>query len=104
MPKHSDDAQQRLPKIDRDRKPEVQYSINQIRTIVGKTVEHVEYGFCQPIEGVHQSEAIILHFTDGSILGIDTGSNAANIASDYKGLNPEDFHTDFMLHWVPASQ
>jgi len=82
--------------------PEAHYSINQIRSIIGKTVERVEYGFCQSIKGVHQGEAIILHFTDGSILGIDTGSNAVNVADDYEGLQPEDFHTDFMLCWVPA--
>jgi len=82
--------------------PEAHYSINQIRSIIGKTVERVEYGFCQSIKRIHQGEAIILHFTDGSILGIDTGSNAVNVADDYEGLQPEDFHTDFMLCWVPA--
>jgi hypothetical protein len=96
------DAKASLPRIDQP--PEPHYSITQLPTIKGKTVERVEFGFRQPIEGVHQSEAIILHFTDGSSLGIDTGSNAANIASEYEGLRAEDFHVDFMLRWVPPPQ
>ncbi len=95
-------AKRLMPRIDRPPKPN--YSIAQIPTIKGKTVERVEFGFRQPIEGVHQSEAIILHFTDGSSLGIDTGSNAANIAWKHEGLQAEDFHVDFMLQWVPPPQ
>lgn len=88
-----------LPRIDRP--PMAHYSIAQLPAIQGKTVARVEFGFREPIEGVHQSEAIILHFTDGSSLGIDTGSNASNLASERDGLQAEDFHVDFMLKWVP---
>jgi hypothetical protein len=88
-----------LPRIDRP--PEAHYSIAQLPQIVGKTVERVEYGFCEHIEGAHQSEGMILYFTDGSILGIDTGSNACNVADEHEGLQPDEFHTDFMLKWVP---
>ena len=94
------EAMERLPKIDEKRPLEGHYSIHQIQSIKGKTVEHVEIGFRQPHEGVHQSEVIILHFTDGSILGIDTGSNAKNIADDHKDIQPSDFEVDFMLQWV----
>lgn len=88
-----------LPRIDRP--PEAHYSIAQLPQIVGKTVERVEYGFCKHIEGTHQSEGMILYFTDGSILGIDTGSNACNVAYEHEGLQPDEFHADFMLQWVP---
>jgi hypothetical protein len=71
-------------------------------TIVGKTVAKVEYGFRSKHDEVHQSEAMILHFTDGSILGIDTGSNALNLSHDHEGLAPKDFHVDLILQWVPA--
>lgn len=94
-------AKKWLPKIDRDRPPEPHYAITQLPQIVGKTVERVEYGFCQHIEGSHQSEGMILYFTDGSILGIDTGSNACNVADAHEGLQPDEFHADFMLMWVP---
>ena len=53
------------------------------------------------IERVHKSEVIIIHFTDGSIMGLETGSNAGNVASDNKGLRPEDFHVNFRPQWVP---
>ena len=88
-----------LPRI--DRLAEAHYAITKLPTIIGKTVERVEFGFREHHDGVQQSEAMILFFTDGSILGIDTGSNAGNIASQYEGLRPEDFHADFMLYWVP---
>ena len=45
---------------------------------------------------------MILHFTDGSSLGVETGSNAGNLASGREGLTPEDVHVDFILQWVPA--
>jgi hypothetical protein len=55
-------------------------------------------------EELHNSEAIILHFTDGSILGIETGSNVFNLANDHEvtGLVPKYFCVDFRLEWVPA--
>lgn len=96
------EAKTYLPRI--DRLPEPNYSITQLPAIIGKTVARVEFGSLQPREGVHQSEAIILHFTDGSSLGIDTGSNAGNLASEHEGLQAEDFHVDFMLQWVPPPQ
>jgi len=64
-------------------------------------VERVESGFCKRIAATHQREGMILHFTDGSILGIDTGSNACNVADEHEGLQPDEFHADFMLMWVP---
>lgn len=32
-------------------------------------------------------------------MGIDTGSNAANLRD--KPSQPEDFNVDFRMHWVP---
>ena len=82
--------------------PDPNYSTNQASRMVGKTVKKVEVGSRQEIEGVHQSEVIIIHFTDGSLLAIDTGSNAENL--DCKKHRPEDFHVDFRVQWVPPSQ
>ncbi|OFW41086.1 MAG: hypothetical protein A3J28_15810 [Acidobacteria bacterium RIFCSPLOWO2_12_FULL_60_22] len=89
-----------LPKIGRP--PEAHYSICQASQMVGKTVAKVEFGFRENIEGVHGSELLIVHFTDGSILSIDTGSNAGNLAHQHEGLKENDFHVDLSLHWVPA--
>jgi len=93
-------AKQALPKIGRP--VQKNFSICRIAQIKGKTVKDVEFGFRQDIEGVHQSEAIILYFTDGSILGIDTGSNAENLSGRRRTLTPEEFHVNISLQWVPA--
>lgn len=68
----------------------------------GKTIEKVESGRREELEGVHQSEAIILHFTDGSLMSLDTGSNAGTLACD--AHPPEAFHVDFRVTWVPSSK
>jgi hypothetical protein len=82
--------------------PPPNYSINEIRQIVGKTVTKVEFGHGEPRVGIHRTEAMVLHFSDGTCLGIRTGSNVGNFASEYEGLAPDDFHVDFILQWVPA--
>ena len=89
-----------LPKIERP--PDGHYSICEATKMVGKTVAKVEFGFREEIEGVHGSEVLIVHFSDGSILGIETGSNSENLATEHEGLRAEQFHVDFLLHWVPA--
>ena len=83
------------------RPPSANFSIVGAKQMVGKTVEKVEIGFREDIEGVHGSEAIIVYFTDGSIMGLDTGSDAANVAGQHEGLRAEEFHVDFMVQWVP---
>jgi hypothetical protein len=93
-------AKQGLPEIVAP--PRANFSICELPRIVGKTVARVEYGFHRRHPRVHQSEAMILHFTDGSTLGIRTGSNAGNLAGDHEGLSPEEFHVDFILQWVPS--
>ncbi len=93
-------AMSQTPRIARP--SEGHYSICQAALIAGKTVDKVEYGFREDIPGVHQSELLILHFTDGSIASIHTGSNARNLADRHSGLEPDDFHVSFHVHWVPS--
>lgn len=80
--------------------PDSGTSINGALVMKGKTVERVEIGRREEIEGVHQSEAIVLHFTDGSIMSLDSGSNARNLACE--AHPPQAFHVDFRVNWVPA--
>jgi len=82
--------------------PQANYSIATLPRIVGKTVARVESGFRRKHPKLHQSEAMILHFTDGSSLGIETGSNIVNLSDDYEQLDPTEFHVDFILQWVPT--
>jgi hypothetical protein len=93
------DALSRLPRI--EGRAEANYSINGAAAMVGKTVAKVEYGFRHHIAGVHQSEVLIIHFADGSIMSLDTGCNAGNVLPD---RNAESFHVDFHVHWVPPPE
>lgn len=93
------EARKWLPVI--ARAPSPHFSIVQARRMTGKTIEKVEVGFRENIENLHGSEAMIIYFTDGSIMGLDTGSNVRNITGRENHLRPEDFHVDFNVSWVP---
>jgi len=97
------EARKCLPQIDLNRPSEEHYSIVDASQMKGKTVEKVEFGFRKEIEGVrvHESEALIIYFTDGSIMGLEADSNVLNFIEDENGLRPEDFHVDFKVSWVP---
>ena len=42
-----------------------------------------------------------MKFTDGEILGLDTGSNASELERN-AAMKPSELQVDFMLRWVPA--
>lgn len=92
------EAKKMLPRIVKG--PEPNFSICQAKNMINKQIANVEFGSREYIEHVHESEVLIITFTDGSILGIDTGSNIQNIINQSK-LKPSDFHVDFNLSWVP---
>ncbi len=93
------EAKARLPNMDRP----VQRlaSVLDAFQMVGKTISKVEVAEREEWSEVHNSEVIVIHFTDGSILAIETGSNARNITSQRDDLRPEDIYIDFRLSWVP---
>lgn len=93
------EAKKWLPKIVHP--PQPNYSIVEASRMNGKTIEKIEVGTREDIKEVHGSEAIIIHFTDGSIMGLDTGSNAWNVATSEKPFHAEDLHVDFRVQWVP---
>ncbi len=98
--RNRNEAKNRLPRI--TPLPQAHYSIVQSSLAKGKTIERVELGFWEDRKGVHESEALIMHFTDGSIMSLEGGSNAGDLVSDENGLHPEDFHVSFVVHWVSA--
>jgi hypothetical protein len=93
------EAKKLLPRIVHP--PQPNYSIVQASGMKGKTIEKVAVGTRDDIKEVHGSEAIIIYFTDGSIMGLDTGSNAWNVATSEKPFHAEDLHVDFRVQWVP---
>ena len=95
-----------LPKITHlTHRPELEHrfpiSIIDSFRMEGKTVERVKCGVREKYENVHESQVLIIYFTDGSIIGIDTGSNIANLVDDDNNLRPEDLLIDLDIHWVP---
>jgi hypothetical protein len=94
------EAMTHMPRIARPAEPG--YSICQADAMVGKTIERVEYGFRQDIEGVNQSELLILHFTDGSVACVDTCCNAGQLFGEQGGFAHSDVHVDFRIEWVPS--
>ena len=95
-----------LPKIAKDTEPDLLRHLKAAAPkMEGKTVKTVKFGVREHDKKLHQSDVLLLEFTDGSILSIQTGSNAQNIAHDVNRLKkfrmePDDFHTDFVLIWA----
>ena len=102
LARRTNESRKRLPQISETRHPSA--SIHAVTQMEGKTIEKITYGDREPIKGVHESEAFVVHFTDGSIMAFDTGSNASNIASSHEDVAAEDFHVSFHLTWVPPIQ
>ncbi len=75
---------------------------NKLQTVleaVGKTVAAIEYGEVESRGGTHAAEAVVLHFTDGTALSIEIGSNARDLSAA-RDLTPPDVHTDLMPFWT----
>lgn len=90
-----------FPKFSGPPRPE-EVKLPVLQQAEGKTIQSVEFGEVETLPEVHQSEAIILHFTDGSAMAIRVGSNAGNLSGKFQGLKPEDFSTDLMVSWAPS--
>jgi len=71
--------------------------------VLGRTIDRVEVGAERTSEGYPSSEAMILHFTDGSALGITVGCNAQDVADGHEGMRLDEFRTDLMAFWVPPA-
>lgn len=93
------DAKEHLPKIAAPASPH--FSVCQASQMKGKTVDDVEFGLAKETEYAHRSELLIIRFTDGSIMSIDTHTNAGNLADEVTGLKPKDFDVNYSLRWVP---
>lgn len=81
--------------------PRPEFKLEELKKAEGKCIQSVEFGEVER-HGAHQSEEMILHFSDGSSMAILVGSNVGNLAHKFKDMNPEDFHTDLMVFWAPS--
>ena len=83
-----------FPKIVKPVFPEF---LEDAKMMEGKTIKKIEYGHREHVKNVHESEVLILEFTDQTKLGITIGSNALELKG--RKVKPEDFKADFMLIW-----
>ncbi|MDE0016807.1 MAG: hypothetical protein OXU51_11510 [Candidatus Poribacteria bacterium] len=70
----------------------------------GKTVRKVTVGFRERDDDMHESHVLKIEFEDGSILHIQTASNARNVIQDFehdkkRKFKPSDFHVDMFFTW-----
>lgn len=84
--------------------PRPGFKMDELKKAEGKTIKSVEFGEEAERQGVHGSEGMIIHFTDGSSMTILVGSNASNLAHKFKSMKPEEFQTDLMVFWAPSIQ
>jgi hypothetical protein len=85
------------PKITAPPSPEDK--LQTILEAVGKTVAAIEYGEVESRRGMHAAEAVVFHFTDGTALSIEIGSNARDLSAS-RDLTPPDVHTDLRPFWT----
>jgi hypothetical protein len=88
-----------LPTIEES--PNARTVVGVLNRLVGRTVTKVEFGDRKHIDGVHESEALIIHLNNGSMISIETGSNAQNILATEKA---SEFHVRFQVHRVPPQK
>jgi hypothetical protein len=78
--------------------PEEHFAINAATRMTGKTVKEVKIGFQKPHPRLHETELIVIYFTDNTAVAITTGSNAQELKDKFK-LKPEDVRIDFIPTW-----
>ncbi len=77
------------------------FGVAHMNRIIGRTVARVESGLRENFEEAHSSDVILIHFTDGSVLGLDTGTNACNVSSSHGDFPPSEFDVYFIAKYVP---
>ena len=80
--------------------PRPDSKIREVEKAIGKTISAVEFGEVEGLPAhVHEGEAIVLHFTDGTAMSIEIGSNVKNLFYGPGGFQPGDIHTALMIFW-----
>ena len=98
-------ALKHLPTFDESRPAEANYGICNAYRGRGKQIVEVRAGYRSPTAGLHDSEALILEFSDGSMLSIDALTNIRQlIEPDHPPLTPESLHVTFDVTYIPPLQ
>jgi hypothetical protein len=94
-------AMESLPVFDERRPVQADYGIAKAFQMAGKQVVRVQAGQLMSVPGRHEGEALVLEFSDGSLMGIDVGTNISQILRDDAPTKPEDLHIRFYVTYVP---
>ncbi len=94
-------AIQSLPVFDKRRPTQPNYGIFKALQMEGKQVERVRTGEHASRSGWAESEALVLEFSDGSLMGIQAVANIAQIISEDKLIEPNDLHIRFYVTYAP---
>jgi hypothetical protein len=87
-----------FPEIDR---PMVNaFGVTDVHAMVNRTVASVEYGLRRDNEDSNRSDVLIIHFTDGSKIGLVTDSNAGNVSTEHGDFPLNEFDTNFYAKFV----
>src|SRR5687768_7933142 len=79
--------------------PNPEHKLQTILETVGKTVSAIEYGEVESRRGMHTAEAVVFHFSDGTALSIEIGSNARDLSTS-RDLTPPDVHTNLTAYFI----
>ena len=78
--------------------PSPEDKLQTILEAVGKTVAAIEYGEVESHRGMHEAEGVVFHFTDGTALSIEIGSNARDLSTS-RDLTTPEVNTDLRPFW-----
>ena len=95
-------AMRLVPTFDASRPTQPNYSIFKTLHMEGKKVEKVRTGQVSASEeGAPETEALVIEFSDGSLMSIEAAANIAQIIREDRPIKPEDLHITFSVTYVP---
>ena len=90
-----------LPVFDETRPTQPNYGIFAARNMVGKNVTHVRTGELVSEPGTSEMEAIVVEFSDGSMMSIEPATNISQISNDETPIDPQALHVTFYVNYAP---
>jgi hypothetical protein len=94
-------AKRRLPVFDQSRPTEPHYGIFSALQMVGKQVVSVQTGELVSAEERPEMEALVMEFSDGSMMSIEAATNISQIIRENTPVDPQGLHVTFYVNYVP---
>lgn len=94
-------AMRPLPIFDESRPTQPNYGIFPALEMQGKHVVRVRTGELVSVPGMAEAEALVLEFSDGSLMSIEAATTIAQAISEDAPIKPEALHIRFYVTYVP---